>query len=123
MGKYDIEEGGAFQINGKDYFKYSEEERIIGRWENKPLYRKVLKGTTNALTNDTLGNISNLDTLVDIRGVTGENYKGGITWINLGVTPQQYRQVYVTGTTVGMIKQDSDSIPYIIILEYTKTID
>lgn len=104
--------------------KYTEEEQVIGSWKDgKPIYRKVLEGTTNASTSATLGSIPNLDTLIDVRGVTGGTYKGGMTWINLGVSPQQYRQVYVTGTTVGMVKQDSDATPYRIILEYTKTTD
>jgi hypothetical protein len=43
MGKYDVEEGGAFQINGVDYFKYDEDERVIGTWEDgKAIYRKVI---------------------------------------------------------------------------------
>ena len=91
--------------------------------DGKPIYRKVLGGTTNASTDSALGSIPNLDTLIDIRGVTGDTYKGGITWINLSANPQQYRQVYVTGTNVRMVQQASEETPYRIILEYTKTTD
>jgi len=103
---------------------YSTNEVKIGTWiDGKPIYRKVLKGTTGASTGATLGNIQNLETLIDIRGVTGGSYKGGITWVNLNVSPQQFRQVYVNGGTVGMVQHTNEATPYIIILEYTKTTD
>lgn len=107
-----------------DKFIYSTEEKVIGKWiDGKPIYRKVLKGTTAEDTYATLGTIQNIDTLIDMRGVTGTSYKAGISWINLGVNPQQYRQVYVNGNTVGMVQHTNEATQYIIILEYTKTTD
>ena len=109
----------------KDYVEevYSTDEVKTNKiWiDGKPIYRKVLVGTTNASTDSALGSIPNLDTLIDIRGITGDTYKGGITWINLSANPQQYRQVYATGTNVRMVQQASEETPDRIILEYTKT--
>lgn len=110
-------------INNK-VLNYSTEEQVVGTWiDGKPIYRKVLEGTTPAYTSANLTTIPNLETLIDIRGITGSTYKGGITWVNLGVDPQQYRQIYVIGQTVGIIQQSNEETPYRIILEYTKTTD
>lgn len=103
---------------------YSTEEIIIGKWvDGKLLYRRVLEGVTEASANITLTYIQDLDALIDIRGVTGAGYKGGMSWVNLGVTPQEYRQVYVNGNMLGIVQAKPEAISYKIILEYTKTTD
>jgi hypothetical protein len=74
MGKYDVEEGGLFQINGKDYFKYSEEEQVVGTFLDKPLYRKTIIGILN--DSDTL--LSGIGDIVNIYG-TG-NHSNSSYW-------------------------------------------
>ena len=102
---------------------YSTEEVDTGeKWiDGKPIYRLVLQGETGANIDYTMGSITNLDTLITIRGVLGNDYKGGIVWINLSSNPQQFKQVYVNNGNVKLIQSPAEAISYIVILEYTKT--
>lgn len=104
---------------------YSTEEiKTNEKWiDGKPIYRLVLKGETGANIDYTMGSITNLETLITIRGVLGNDYKGGIDWINLSSSPQQFKQVYVNNGSVKLIQSPAEAISYIVILEYTKTTD
>lgn len=119
MGKYDVEEGGLFQINGKDYFKYSKEESKIGVWyDNKPIYRKVYEFNPINLTAHEWINIVNISDLNIKRLVNarllGNQSTSGHLYGGAFQVGDEYLQAYC---------------PYgygqfvLVIIEYTKTTD
>ena len=61
MGKYDTTEGGLFQIEGKNIFKYSTNETFTGYYwmDNKPIYSKFYTLNKNGVS--TTANISDLN--------------------------------------------------------------
>lgn len=119
MGKYDVQEGGLFQINGKDYFKYSKEESKIGVWyDNKPIYRKVYEFNPINLTAHEWINIVNISDLNIKRLVNarllGNQSTSGHLYGGAFQVGDEYLQAYC---------------PYgygqfvLVIIEYTKTTD
>lgn len=130
MGKYDDEEGGLFQINGKDYFKYSEEESIIGTWKDgKPIYRKIVSVNNITISKDASipTGITNLKDLVSLKGIY-KNTNGGIiaTYPLTQNTGTILGCVYYQGN-IGFIGNEVYSPAsgriHTFILEYTKTTD
>lgn len=106
---------------------YTTDEMIIGTWiDGKPVYRKVINfgALPNASTKSVPHNISNLDTILDVKG-TGTN---GSFWFKfphvVQDTPTNSIEISVS-TTLIYIKTGSDRSAYsaYIILEYTKTTD
>ena len=119
MGKYDVQEGGLFQINGKDYFKYSKEESKIGVWyDNKPIYRKVYEFNPINLPAHEWTNIVNVSDLNIKRLVNarllGNQSTSGHLYGGAFQVGDEYLQAYC---------------PYgygqfvLVIIEYTKTTD
>lgn len=101
---------------------YSTEEKRIGTWiDGKPLYRRVLIGTT-PLTEGTWGTIDDISNILEITRITGvlggylpvPNFIDSSYYVGL----QQYGgneiQAYVKGFINSPIK---------VIVEYTKTTD
>lgn len=124
---------GTSQSNGysQDYINgletYSTSEQRIGTWiDGKPVYRKVINfgALPNASTKSVSHNISNLGTILDIKG-TGTN---GSFWFKfphvVQDTPTNGIEINVS-TTLIYIKTGSDRSAYsaYVTLEYTKTTD
>lgn len=121
MGKYDVNEGGLFQINGKDYFKYSEEESKIGTWiDGKPIYKKVIDiGAMPNATNKNTAHGINIDTPIDCKGIfynatTGAKFT--VPWSGISIT---------LDTTNVSVVTTSDRTAWTgkAIMIYTKTTD
>lgn len=122
----------TINVDGEDiYVKgqnevYSTKEQVIGTWIDKPVYRKVINfgALPNATTKSVSHNISNLGTILDIKG-TGTN---GSFWFKfphvVQDTPTNGIEISVS-TTLIYIKTGSDRSAYnaYVILEYTKTTD
>lgn len=117
------------QFQELDGTNYIATEEVIGTWiDGKPLYRKVINAGTVATTNTTIGNISNIDTLVNIKGTAYssnfDQYYGmpnvhsniGEYYINVFMSGNGVVIRYGTGFSNGLSK-------VIAIVEYTKTTD
>lgn len=100
---------------------YSEEETVIGTWLGKPLYRKVLTGTTVA--GDTVIDLSslNINYISKMDGTVGTNFD--YRPVNFYLeghyhsTRFAYGNLYLTSTS------SYANLPFTIVLEYTKTTD
>lgn len=105
---------------------YSTNEIEIGRWiDGKPIYRKVLSGTTHA-TAGTVTSIDitslNVDTVVNYRSVVNWNGTGYMTDGYYG-SSTAYLMAYANSNTEFRIYSRYASRPYYLILEYTKSTD
>lgn len=106
---------------------YSLGERRIGTWiDGKPLYRKVIKGVTDSTTTSaTIGNISNVDTLVYSYGtalIAGQYSTAINSYFN--DTLHSILQLDInTGDIIFSYSQGFAGWEYDIVLEYTKTTD
>lgn len=71
MGKYDNNEGGVFQIAGKNIFQYSEDEIDTGyKWiDGKTIYRKVVYVTSVSQNNTINPNLVDLDKIINVYGM------------------------------------------------------
>lgn len=110
-------------VNAKS--TYSTGEQVVGTWvDGKPLYRKIFTGTGN---NTDIGNISDVDQLVSIKGTIKATY-GQIWPIPNFFSEQQYwNSVFYdpsnTNVSLGTGNNYDSSSKYVVILEYTKTTD
>lgn len=137
--KYDINLGGTqlwgdIYINGSNYFLYSKNECLVGKWiDGKNIYRKVLEGnlpnTVNSWVN--LLDLSSLNiedviklegtiknTLTDNRLLPANAYEGNnyhCVFSYLG--NEKKLQVYLNGWTY-----TTYGFKYRVIIEYTKTV-
>lgn len=105
-----------------DKFNYTQEEQRIGTWiDGKPLYRKVIQGTTAD------GDISidlsylHIDTLVNIGGTAGSN--GDFKPINFDYFGYSISTRYSLGKMYVNASKPYANIPFNIVIEYTKTTD
>lgn len=112
---------------------YSEEETVIGAYNGKPLYRKVVSGTTPTKANtwstfasNAIGSVGIVDQMTLCIGVfyqTGNtcipmpNKLGDTHWIGIYYDNGDDRIGIVCGNTY------ATGVPGIVILEYTKTTD
>lgn len=70
-GTYFVDDG---QTGGSSWEVYDDQERVIGTWFGKPLYRRVLSGTVpsdaygsiDGVVIPDIGNINDVDTIVNI---------------------------------------------------------
>ena len=107
---------------------YSEEERVIGTWFGKPLYRIVynLKTPSSNTTATTVGTTKkNIDTFVKVRGIIN---KTDGTWeeIPYYISDGSYIRLWINSSNIRIRIQSDGSafnVPMIVILEYTKTTD
>ena len=115
------------KVNQKQYGKkYSTTEQLTGDvWiDGKPIYRKVINiGTLpNATTKSVAHGISNLETVIDIKGF----YKEGTVYIpNVYVVPGTLSngvRTYISGGNVN-VSAGINRTGYsgYVIIEYTKT--
>lgn len=115
-----INEVNTNDINSKTY---STSEIVIGKWMNKPLYRKVIDvGSHNWNTGDHTfpHNISNLGTVIKNQWIGFYNNKWYYAWDNLTT------QNIIANSTNILIYCTSSGATFTqnyIILEYTKTTD
>lgn len=105
---------------------YSTAEQVVGIWTNgKPIYRKVIEGTTASSNSPTaIGSISNLGIIVDIRGFIlnpGQNQTIPINFVYNTEQNAGYREGnnIIVRTTASVYQSKS----CYIIVEYTKTTD
>lgn len=102
---------------------YSTKEMVIGRWiDGRSVYRKVFTGTINVINNNVIvGYIENLKDLINITGTIYET-DHQIYVVSDPATFLKYdtvsHAVFIYATRSGQLNQ-----PYMIIVEYTKTID
>ena len=103
---------------------YSTEEQVIGTWFGKPLYRKVviISSLPNATFVQYPSTIQNLETLINIYGVTSN---GLVLNGNREDASYEIGAWYNSiNNTIGIsTKTDRSSIGANVILEYTKTTD
>ena len=131
MGKYDTTEGGLLQIAGKDIFKYSADEKVIGTWiDNKSIYSKVItlrNGEIHGGYYEYNHNINNLSQVLNIYGMCYSSTKQHpiqrvvpdaiSNWgIGLGDITQSKFALHF-----GNSYQDINLV--YIVIEYTKTTD
>lgn len=109
-----------------DLNTYSTTEQVVGIWINgKPIYRKVIEGTTASSNSPTaIGSISNLGIIVDIRGYILNPSQNQTIPINFVYNTEQnagYREGnnIIVRTTASVYQSKS----CYIIVEYTKTTD
>ena len=105
-----------------DKFNYTQEEQRIGTWiDGKPLYKKVIQGTTAD------GDISidlsylHIDTLVNIGGTAGSN--GDFKPINFDYSGYSISTRYSLGIMYVNASTPYANMPFNIVIEYTKTTD
>lgn len=104
--------------------KYSTEEKVIGEWiDGKPIYRKVFYTPTNWSNGTIVGNIGNVDVVININSTSCTNNGNWFTGYNVPtlentayVQPDGSVVVARAGTFVNNIKA-------LVIVEYTKTTD
>jgi hypothetical protein len=109
-----------------DNCTYSTNEICIGEWINgKPIYRKVIEGTTASSNVPTaIGSISNLGIIVNIRGYILNPSQNQAIPINFVYNTEQnagYREGnnIIVRTTASVYQSKS----CYVIVEYTKTTD
>ncbi len=116
-GLYVIDDGAVG--NGSNMGIYSTEEIRIGTWiDGKPIYRKVIKGTSQ---NDFIL-VSNVSEIITCYGYFIYNtlrleipfYSSTTNYFQTGITD---------GNAVSNVKGSSLNNPYVIVIEYTKTTD
>ena len=101
--------------------KYStNNEIVVGHWtDDKPVYRKVISGqVSTANTWETIGTISNIDILIDVKGTVG-GYLPVPVYVNssYNVAVQKYNNE-IQVRTAGYTNSD-----VVLAIEYTKTTD
>jgi hypothetical protein len=108
---------------------YSTTEQRIGTWiDGKPLYRRVITGTTpNSTTDSVIGNIGTDKKVVKIDGYINGGSTYQILPINFYFSDEYSIATYVT-TNNGNIHMKLNSVNYQskyteIVVEYTKTTD
>lgn len=105
---------------------YSTSETRVGTWiDGKPLYRKVISGTTTGETNNILNIITGYDEVIKYNG-TFKTPSGYITELPEYTNSTNYIYfVLNTANNVGILTIPSGFIGgiYKIIIEYTKTTD
>lgn len=117
----------SINVDGEDIFysnTYSTAEQIIGKWiDGKPIYRKVVTGTTTSNANST-NLLTNIDTLINY---SGSVFKEGY-WITLNSAfgtggTQDIRTILNTSNNTAILQVGTTyyNCNYKIILEYTKT--
>lgn len=102
---------------------YDEEERVVGSWFGKPLYRKCVEGITNSYTNGwtEITSIDNIQKICSIKGIIHES----LTPAELGF-PNPY-------VSAGLINENKIAIyvanssfaneNFLLVIEYTKITD
>lgn len=103
---------------------YSTSEQRIGTWiDGKPLYRKVITGTTNLTAGDLVIDLSslNINYISKMDGTVGTNfdYKPINFYLdgNYISTRYAYGKMYLASTNA------YTNLPFTMVLEYTKTTD
>lgn len=125
---------GETVVNTILWDDYSTNEICIGCWtDGKPIYRKVVTGTTSDTANTWVysqSKIANMDSLVNLCGtlVTADGAKWALDSVryNEDFTKAQTSVVNITsGGFVGVLATGSSwlSRPFVVIVEYTKTTD
>lgn len=109
-----IEKSDLFaDINNK--LSYSTTEQVVGTWNGKPLYRKVLNVAGNLTLNawTTIGTLSNVDTLI-----TGKIFDSSskAVWNEVMVRVNSNNIQYYQALSLAHVYSGA-------ILEYTKTTD
>ena len=102
---------------------YSTIETVVGIWiDNRPIYRKVLTGTTNNSTDTTIDNITNLDKIISATGgILASNY---INPIGIYTGNDNWITIFGHYDVVGLLYTDNyKNSEYYCILEYTKKTD
>lgn len=127
MGKYDVDEGGPFQINGVNYFKYTEEERVIGESEDETRYRKVIYLNQLPNTATDVRYSTGIKETIILKKMYGYAYSQSrnITFPLPFVGNSFVSLVYDNTTNEILITTIGNRTEFIgyIVLEYTKTID
>ena len=116
----DLTNDSGFITN--NYQIYSTTETRIGTWINgKPLYRKVITGTT--VDGDSTIDISslNIDLIVNMEGVAGNS--GDYKPINFYFYGYSISSRYSFGTMYVWASTPYANLPFYLTVEYTKTTD
>ena len=98
------------------------------KWiDGKPIYRKVVDfgALPNATTKNVAHNISNIDKIVKIDGITYSNYNYSPLPLVYNSSEAQYNtEIYVGGTYITMKStQNRSNVTAYVTIEYTKTTD
>ena len=108
----------------EDENEYSLEEQIIGKWiDGKILYRKCFSKTNVSTGSTNVGNISNLENVITIRGA-------GLTanvdvWMPVSneTASNDYLFVEIRDNNINVRSEVANWRKVFVIVEYTKTID
>lgn len=107
---------------------YSTLEQIVGTWiDNKPIYRKVLTGTLTTTGSHVIANLSNLNLKTVIKidlisnntdPISSQFYSDTTSTIRCYIIPSSKTLKIDIGSKYPTVPLD-----YVVILEYTKTVD
>jgi hypothetical protein len=119
--KLDIAKWNSASGDGSSSQVYSEEETVIGTWLGKPLYRKVLTGTTVA--GDTVIDLSslNINYISKMDGTVGTNFD--YRPVNFYLDGHYHSTRFAYGNLYLASTSSYANLPFTIVLEYTKTTD
>lgn len=122
----------GWEISDVDPHTYiSNTEKIIGTWDNKPLYRQIITSTLPSTTNTskTIGTVNDMDKILTFNVTIGYMDRGQY-WaypfpivtsdINSGIWINANGQIIARWISNATVWADS---PIVVVLEYTKTTD
>lgn len=110
-------------INGLE--TYSTDETRVGTWiDGKPIYRKVIIGTTTIASGSytVAHDISNLGDIVDFKYYSWQNSTTMFIGSTSPLDGNSKLSVYINGNNI-TVRNSWESIKRVIIIEYTKTSD
>ena len=121
------------RVNGIDYNVvapeiYDDQERVIGTWFGKPLYRKVIEVNQYSGNFNVIHNIENLDYVTNFYGTFKR--KDGVQTVTTAVAVDNYNikifDMTSTQFSVNVGQNLTDNLAVekcMVTLEYTKTTD
>lgn len=108
------------------YDNYSTNEERVGTWiDGKPIYRKVINAGTVSASNTNIGSISNIDTLVSIKGTAYSSQftqRYGIPNVHSDISSFYINLLMAGDNVVIRFGSGTTSLEKVVaIIDYTKT--
>lgn len=110
----------AYVTQEGDAEYYSTDEKVIGRWhDGKPLYQRVLTGTTPSNNTNTI--VLTLDSSIRTKNLFG--WSGSVPIPYYGNTSWYLNAYMEGGYTLRMQVNGYNSMPFELVIQYTKETD
>lgn len=118
---------GSVWVNDDNLHEYSTEEKVVGKWiDGKPIYEKVIN-SGYLLNSGTISiNVSslNIDSFIQLRGITFTDDKTQFRPITLGASDNNAIRIDFTNNNIRIITWSNwSSYNSFIVIQYTKTTD